>query len=150
MIQRARAVRLFSWVGVCRLCCGRRYQLNVLELGGNCDASGFQLLSSYSPVIARSDVTATGGGFVTPFSSNSRDIGTDNVVPASYMTYQLDDRLFAGLGLNSPFGFITKPDNTAWAGSPAAITSKVFSIDANPTLAYKVNARDNGRRWRAD
>src|SRR5262249_46466704 len=101
---------------------------------------GLNSYSSYSPVFARSDVTATSGLFVqgAPFASNSTDIGTNNVVPASYTTYQINDRLFAGVGFNSPFGFITKPDNVSWAGSPVAITSKVFSIDANPTLAYKL------------
>jgi long-chain fatty acid transport protein len=33
---------------------------------------------------------------------------------------------------------VTKPDNTAWAGSPIAITSDVFSLNVNPTVAYKI------------
>ncbi len=101
---------------------------------------GLNSYSSYSPVIARSDLTATSGVFVqgAPFASNTTDIGTNNVVPASYTTYQINDRLYAGVGFNSPFGFITTPDNAAWAGSPVAITSKVFSLDINPTAAYKL------------
>jgi len=33
---------------------------------------------------------------------------------------------------------LTKPDTTGWAGSPIAITSRVFSVDINPTLAYRL------------
>jgi long-chain fatty acid transport protein len=48
------------------------------------------------------------------------------------------DRLYVGLGLNAPFGLVTKPDNPTWAGSPIATTSKLFSTDINPTVAYKL------------
>jgi long-chain fatty acid transport protein len=50
---------------------------------------------------------------------------------------QLTDQLYVGLGLTAPFGLITKADNF-WAGSPLATTTKVFSLDATPTLAYKI------------
>jgi long-chain fatty acid transport protein len=41
------------------------------------------------------------------------------------------------LGINAPFGIVTKSDSS-WAGTPIAGTSKVFSTDFNPTLAYKL------------
>ena len=65
-------------------------------------------------------------------------MGSDAVVPASYMTCRLTDKLYAGLALNSQFGLLTKPDDLAWAGSPIAVTSKVFSANLNPTLAYRL------------
>jgi long-chain fatty acid transport protein len=73
-----------------------------------------------------------------PGAPTSADIGTSAVVPSSYSTCQLTDNLYAGLGMNAPFGLATKPDNLGWAGSPIAITSKIFSFDINPTLAYKL------------
>jgi long-chain fatty acid transport protein len=104
-----------------------------------CNAS-----SSYSLILGRSDETADSGLFVTGappiapgLSPTSTDVGSDSVVPASYLSCQLSDKLFAGLGLNSPFGLLTKPDDLAWAGSPIAVTSKVFTANLNPTLAYK-------------
>jgi long-chain fatty acid transport protein len=106
---------------------------------------GFNSSSSYTGVIGRADEHATGGLFVNgsapafaPGLASSTDVGTSALVPASYATLQLTDRLYAGVGLNAPFGFITKPDNLSWAGSPIATTTKVFSIDANPTVAYKI------------
>jgi long-chain fatty acid transport protein len=105
---------------------------------------GFNSSSSYTGIIGRANETATGGLFVTgvpaigaPGLAPSTDVGTSAFVPASYITLQLTDQLYAGVGLNAPFGFVTKPDNI-WAGSPIATTTKVFSLDANPTIAYKI------------
>jgi long-chain fatty acid transport protein len=105
---------------------------------------GFNSSSSYSGIIGQATEHATGGLFVTgnpaagaPGLGTSSDVGTTAFVPASYLTLQLTDKLYAGVALNAPFGFITKPDNT-WAGSPIATTTKVFSLDANPTVAYKI------------
>jgi long-chain fatty acid transport protein len=98
---------------------------------------GCNMASSYSLVLGSSDVTAEAGLFagLTP---RSTDVGSDALVPASYLTCQITDKLFAGLALNSPFGLLTKPDDLGWAGSPIAVTSKVFSANANPTLAYRL------------
>jgi long-chain fatty acid transport protein len=100
---------------------------------------GCSAASSYSLVLGRSDETAEGGLFASvPGVDRSTDIGSDALVPASYLACQLSDKLFAGVALNSPFGLLTKPDDRGWAGSPIAVTSKVFSANINPTLAYKV------------
>ncbi len=100
---------------------------------------GCNMASSYSLILGRSDETAEGGLLAgLPGVATSTDVGSDVLVPASYFACQLTDKLYAGVALNSPFGFITKPDNTGWAGSPIAVTSKVFSANLNPTLAYKL------------
>jgi long-chain fatty acid transport protein len=106
---------------------------------------GFNSSSSYTGIVGRATENGTDGLFVKglstpPFAAPlnpSSDVGTSALVPASYLTLQLTDQLYAGVGLNAPFGFVTKPDNF-WAGSPIATTTKVFSLDANPTLAYKI------------
>src|SRR5215468_20148 len=101
--------------------------------------------SNYTAVFSSGDETAHAGAFVTgvpPIAAGltptSTDIGRDGFVPSSYMTCQLSDRFYAGLGLNAPFGLLTKPDTSTRAGSPTAIASKPFSIDINPPLAYKL------------
>jgi len=98
---------------------------------------GFNSSSSYTGIIATGNEHATGGLLSTFGAPSSTDVGTSALVPSSYWTLQLTDQLYAGLALNAPFGLITKPDNL-WAGSPLATTTKVFSLDANPTLAYKI------------
>jgi long-chain fatty acid transport protein len=100
--------------------------------GTGCNAS-----ASLTAVFGQAIETAQSGILVTgPPTSN--DVGTAPLVPSTFAACQLTDRLYLGLGLNAPFGITTKPDNTTWAGSPVAITSKVFSFDINPTLAYKL------------
>ena len=42
------------------------------------------------------------------------------------------------MALNSPFGLATKPDNTSYLGSILGVTTKLLTIDANPTIAYKI------------
>lgn len=106
--------------------------------------AGCNTSSSYTGVFARADETATAGVLVTGtpvapgLAPTSTEVGTEALVPSSFIACQLSDKLFAGLGLNAPFGFLTKPDNLGWAGSPIAVTSKVFSLDINPTLAYRL------------
>ena len=106
---------------------------------------GTNFSSNATLVFGTSDINPTGGVFVTGVpgavagrGTASSDIGTDGFVPSSYATYQINDRLYAGLGLNAPFGFITKADSKTYAGAPIGVTSKVFSLDINPTLAYKL------------
>lgn len=111
--------------------------------------TGCNAASSYSLILGRSDERADSGLFVDGttippgiavpgLTPTETDVGSDVLVPASYLSCQLSDKLFVGLALNSPFGLLTKPDDLAWAGSPIAVTSKVFSANLNPTIAYKL------------
>jgi long-chain fatty acid transport protein len=99
---------------------------------------GCSALSSYTLILGSSDETADSGLFATGPASRSADVAADAIVPASYLACQLSDRLYVGLALNSPFGLLTKPDDLGWAGSPIAVTSRVFTANFNPTVAYKI------------
>ncbi|MCB8820867.1 OmpP1/FadL family transporter [Microvirga rosea] len=68
----------------------------------------------------------------------SGDIGLDAMVPASYTSYQVNDRLWIGFHNGAPYGLVTKP-NPVWAGQIYARTTSVFSYEAMPTVGYKVN-----------
>lgn len=57
--------------------------------------------------------------------------------PNGVVSHQVDDKLTVGLGLNVPFGMITKYDSE-WAGSDHGITSKVISATFTPMAAYKL------------
>ncbi len=101
-------------------------------------ADGINTVSSYTFAAPDSHLTATGGAFLQEgYNARSGSYSGDFLIPASYANYQLNDRWYLGLALNSPFGFVTKPSNQ-WAGSPIETTSKVFSVDINPNLAYKI------------
>jgi long-chain fatty acid transport protein len=96
---------------------------------------GFQSESNWSLIVAYSRAKDGVGGLGG--SSDSGDIGELVFVPASYYVYQVNDRLFVGLGLNSPFGLATESD--VWAGSPHGSESSLFTINANPNVAYKLS-----------
>lgn len=102
--------------------------------------NGINSSSNFTGVFADSQIHATGGAFVSVYNmgTESGNIADPGVVPASYFNYQVNDRLYLGLALNSPYAFTTKPDNVNWAGSPIATSSKVFSLNATPTVAYKL------------
>jgi long-chain fatty acid transport protein len=91
--------------------------------------------------LATGQLTGLGGNAAfydyTPPGANGEQFGHDAWVPASYVNYQINDRLYAGLALNSPFGFAVKPSNL-YDGSPLAETTKIFSLDINPNLAFKL------------
>jgi len=71
---------------------------------------------------------------------NSGDIGSDAWIGSNYVSYNVNDRLYLGLGINAPFGLSTKP-NFTWAGQVYNRSSKVFSVNANPMIGYKINDR---------
>ncbi|BAY07826.1 OmpP1/FadL family transporter [Calothrix sp. NIES-2098] len=69
---------------------------------------------------------------------NSGDAGVDVVVPNLYAAWSLSDRVKLGLGINVPFGLITKYDNN-WVGRYQAVESKFTTYNINPTIAAKVS-----------
>ncbi len=99
---------------------------------------GFNAEASGTIIFPSSDVTATGGILALANPDRTTNIAVDTFVPAMYGAYQINDRFYAGIAVNSPFGFATKPDNPLWAGAPIALTSQVRTLDFNPTLAYKI------------
>ncbi len=102
-------------------------------------AEGLNVSSNLSTVLADSEITAS---YASPYlgatGNESGGLGDPAFIPASYANLQLNDRLFLGLAINSQYGLTTKPDNTDWAGSPLAVKSRIFSVNVNPNIAYKV------------
>ncbi len=96
---------------------------------------GLQSESNYSLSIPYA--RAKDGGDVPGGSSDSGDIGELAFAAASYYVYQVNDRLFLGLNLNSPFGLATESD--VWAGSLHGSESSLLTINANPNVAYKLS-----------
>lgn len=73
--------------------------------------------------------------------NGTRGADVENVVhaavsPNGTVSYQLNDRAFAAIAVNSPFGMITKYDRD-WVGSDHGITSDLKSGAITPMFAYK-------------
>ena len=67
---------------------------------------------------------------------NSRLKG--QAIPAGFITHQVNDRLWVGLGMTVPFGLGTDTAND-WKYNFKGTRGYVFTIDINPAFAYKVN-----------
>lgn len=69
-------------------------------------------------------------------SENGRYKG--QAIPAGYITHQLTDDVWLGLGLTVPFGMGTDYDKE-WEGAERGYTSTILTFDINPNVAWKVN-----------
>lgn len=69
-------------------------------------------------------------------SENGRYKG--QAIPAGYITHQLTDDVWLGLGLTVPFGMGTDYDK-GWKGAKRGYTSTILTFDINPNVAWKVN-----------
>ena len=103
---------------------------------------GMNADSSISAILPDAEYKATAGTFFNnPAYSQSTQIGVDAYVPASYVNLQLkqvDPNLYIGLAVNSPFGLKTEPKPN-WAGSTVGGSSRLFTVDFNPTVGYKLS-----------
>lgn len=70
--------------------------------------------------------------------SDSGNVSKNAIVPASYMSYRIDDRWVLAMSINSPFGLATEPSNRIWSGQVFARTSEIKTYTFTPTLAYKI------------
>lgn len=59
-------------------------------------------------------------------------------VPNGYVSHQLNDQIWLGLGVSAPFGLANEYDSD-WFGRFDSIESELTSIDIQPSIAFKVN-----------
>ncbi len=67
---------------------------------------------------------------------NSSGVINNGVLPSTAIALRLGDRWAVGLAVTSPFSFITQYDTSSWARY-AALTSRLETIDLQPTLAWR-------------
>jgi long-chain fatty acid transport protein len=78
---------------------------------------------------------AVGGG---PLRGNDGgDGGALGAIPSLYVSHQLLDPLWVGLGVDAPFGLRTEWSST-WIGRYNAILSDLKTVNVNPSLAVRV------------
>ncbi len=95
--------------------------------------------NSYSLIIPKADVRGVNDA---PFPLPDTVLDDDNIAqaafaPASSAALRVTDDLFLGITIGAPFGLVTKAG--AASGPGEAFSSRLFSINATPTLAYRVN-----------
>ena len=92
---------------------------------------GLNTVSSYSLIIPDTDITPLAGAVGT----NKHDLG---FLGASYVNYQINQQLYVGMSVNSPFGLVTEAEPGIWAGDSTFRKSEMLTINAAPTVGYKV------------
>lgn len=71
-------------------------------------------------------------------SENGRLKG--QIIPAGFITHQINDSLWAGLGLTVPYGMGTE-FGEGWEDRERGTESMILTFDINPNLAWKVNEK---------
>lgn len=80
-------------------------------------------------------------GLPGPRGGEGGEAGGWNVVPNAYLSWELKPGvLWAGVGINAPFGLKTEWDGT-WVGRFHAVKSEVRSVNVNPALAWRIGDR---------
>lgn len=98
---------------------------------------GIQFEQVFSGIMPYASQTPTAGSTFGALGGVG-DSGDDAIVPAGYFSYQVNDRLFVGMSINSPFGLsVSFPD--AWAGRNFAENTNVRSYNFTPSIAYEIN-----------
>lgn len=101
---------------------------------GITELPGFQMMGG-ATFIAPSTSVVTNAG--TPVERTTGSKSNIWVPPHLYATYQVNDRLWAGLGVFSPFGLGTEFPR-GWPGTFNSYRAYIESTTINPTVAFKV------------
>ena len=100
------------------------------------DGTGIFPKANHTPTT--STLATAAGGFNPAYLNGVSNSGEPAAVPATYSSWQINDKLWLGMSVNSPFGLaVSFPP--AWAGSGYAQSSSVKTLNAAPSVAYKVN-----------
>lgn len=59
-------------------------------------------------------------------------------IPAAFLSYQVNDSLWLGLAITSPYGMRIRYGN-GWAQRERGISGSVTTVDINPSIAWKIN-----------
>lgn len=82
------------------------------------------------------DAPFKGKGDYAGVEENGRLKG--QMIPAGYITRQVNDQLWLGFAMTVPFGMGTQYDED-WAFGDRGTDSKIYTFDMNPSFAYRVN-----------
>jgi long-chain fatty acid transport protein len=103
---------------------------------------GRQGVGALNAIRPKTEFTNTNTGVLTaPFQpsvgGNGGDAGDWALVPNAYLSWQINNQWFVGVGLNAPFGLKTEYD-AGWIGRFHALESEVKTININPSVAFKL------------
>ena len=107
---------------------------------------GWNLVASVEPIGVNTTFTDSGSTvpsagafkFPVPLGSAGGNAGKWIPVPNGYLSGQVTDRIWLGVGVNAPFGLETNWASD-WIGRFHATKSKVQSLNVNPTITVQLS-----------
>lgn len=114
--------------------------------GGNVVLSIEPIIPSYSFNDAGSTTPSLPPGLPPlgiPLGGTGGNAGGLTPVPNGYVSYQVAEKWWLGLGVNIPFGLTTEWESD-WLGRFHGIKSSIHAINVNPTVAVKLGALSLG------
>lgn len=94
---------------------------------------GLQMMAGFTAFIPRVEVATYQGAAATPNLMQS----SVSFAPHFFTSYQVGERVWLGLGLNSPFGLGIQY-NHHWPGNVNITEATIQTLNLNPTVAVKI------------
>jgi long-chain fatty acid transport protein len=123
----------FNPAGMTRLS-GHQADVALHFLAPTFDFEGTSAFNADNPTVQAARLSGV------PFDqgSGSSKGGINAIIPNIYYVHDYNKDLKFGIGLNVPFGLVTKYDEQ-WAGRYSAIESNLHTFNLNPSFGYKIN-----------
>lgn len=105
---------------------------------------GVQVLGGLTVLIPQStvDVSVVGSSDTSrkglSDSTDTKSLGMDGFAPNAFLTWQVNDNVWFGLGAFSRFGLASEYDSD-WIGKYAEYYTSLSTYSINPNIAYKIN-----------
>jgi long-chain fatty acid transport protein len=94
---------------------------------------GFQIMGGFTTFIPRVEIVTNPG----PFETRNLMQSSVSFAPHFFTSYQVSERVWLGLGANSPFGLGVQY-NADWPGNINLVKATIQTLNFNPTIAVKV------------
>ncbi len=107
------------------------------KLPGSQAQAGVHLLIPTSE-LSDTGSTAPGGGGAVSSTGDGGNPYEPSPVPNGFLTHQINDRIWLGVGVTAPFGLANEYDD-GWFGRYDSIKTELTVIDVQPSVAFKVN-----------
>lgn len=106
---------------------------------GNFDGRNMEMHMAL--ILPDSEITPLPGSTLFALNPSKTAIDSPILLPSTYSSMQINDKLVVGLGVNTPFGLVTEPEDRTYAGQYHGRTAKLTTYDANPNVAYRVSPK---------
>ena len=99
---------------------------------------GVQVLGGLTTLMPQSTVEVSVAQTGQSETTDTKSLGLDGIAPHAFLTWQLNDKFWFGLGAFTRFGLASEYDSD-WIGRYKEYYAGVATYSINPNIAYKIN-----------